>query len=56
MQMQNHAKKQSELEWMLNQKTFTKIISKFQFQTKVDLFASRLNAQLTVFVSYHRNP
>ena len=55
MQMQNHAKKQSELEWMLNQKNFTEIISKFQFQAKVDLFGSRLNAQLPVFVSYHRN-
>ena len=43
MQMQNHAKKQTELEWMFNQKIFTKIISNFQFQHEVDLFASRLN-------------
>ena len=46
-------KKQTELEWILNQIFFTKIISKFQFQAKVGLFASRLNAQLPVFVSYH---
>ena len=29
-------KKQTELEWMLNQTFFTKIISKFKFQPKVD--------------------
>ena len=33
---------------MLNQKHFTKIISKFKFQPGVDLFASRLSAQLLV--------
>ena len=49
-------KKQTELEWMLNQKSFTKIIFKFQFQPQVDLFASRLNAQLPVFISYHPDP
>ena len=38
---------------MLNQNIFEKIISKFQFQPEVDLLASRLNAQLPVFVSYH---
>ena len=41
-------KKQTELKWMLNQKHFTKIISKFKFQPGVDLFASRLIAQLLV--------
>ena len=41
---------------MLNQKCLTKIISKFQFQSKMDLFASRLNAQLPMFVSYHPDP
>ena len=46
-------KKKAELEWMLNQNTSTKIISKFQFQPWVDLFAPRLNAQLPVFLSYH---
>ena len=49
-------KKQTKLEWMLNQKIFTKIISKFQFQPEIDLFASRLNAQLPVFVLYHPDP
>ena len=49
-------RKQTELEWMLNQKKKLKIISKFQFQPGVDLFASRLNAQLTFFVSYHPDP
>ena len=41
---------------MLNQKIFTKIISTFQFQPEVDLSASRFNAQLPVFVSYHPDP
>ena len=41
---------------MLNQKIFTKIVSKFQFQPEVDLFASRLNAKLPVFVLYHPDP
>ena len=35
---------------------FTKIISKFKFQPEVDLIASRLNAQLPVFISYHPDP
>ena len=43
-------KKQTELEWMLNQKIFTKTIAKFQFQSEVDLFASRLNAKQTTSV------
>ena len=41
---------------MLNQKIFTKIISKFQFQPEVDLFASKLNSHLSVLVSYHPDP
>ena len=41
---------------MLNQKFFTRIISKSQFQLEVDLFASRLSAQLPVFVSYQPDP
>ena len=49
-------KKQTKLEWMLNHKIFTKIISKSQFQPEVALFASRLNAKLPVFVSYHPDP
>ena len=49
-------KKQTKMEWMVNPKKFTKIISKFQFQPKVDLIASRINAKLLVFVSYHSDP
>ena len=49
-------KKKPKLEWMFNQKIFTKIISKFQFQPEVDLFASKLNSHLSVFVSYHPDP
>ena len=41
---------------MLNQKFFTKIVSKFQFQSDVDLCESRLNSQLPAFVSYHPDP
>ena len=37
---------------MLNKK----IIFKFQFQPEVDLFESRLNAQLPLFVTYHPDP
>ena len=51
-------KRQTKLEWMLNQKTLTKIMSNFQFQPELDLLASRLNIQLLncpVFVSYHPN-
>ena len=49
-QIQNHAKRKLNQGWMLNQNIFTKTISKIQFQPGVDLFASRLNAQLRVFV------
>ena len=45
-----------DTEWMLNQQIFIKIISKFQFQPEVDLFISKLNAQLLVFVSYYPDP
>ena len=41
---------------MLNQNIFTNIISKFGFQPGVDLFTSRLNAQIPLFVSYHPSP
>ena len=49
-------KNQTELEWMLNQKLFAKFVFKFRFQSEVNLFASRFNAQLPVFVSYHPDP
>ena len=41
---------------MLNQKLFAKFVFKFRFQSEVNLFASRFNAQLPVFVSYHPDP
>ena len=56
MQMQNHAKNKLNWNGCLTKKCLTKIISKFQFQSKMDLFASRLNAQLPVFVSYQPDP
>ena len=49
-------KKQTEVEWMVNPKVLMKITSKFKIQPEVDLFASRFNAQLPVFVSYHPDP
>ena len=51
MQIENHTKKQTELEWMLNQKILIKIISKFQFQPELDLFAPRLS-RLTKCLSH----
>ena len=54
--IENHEKKKTELEWMLNQHIFTKVVSKFQFQPEVDLFTLRLDVQLPVFVSYHLDP
>ena len=48
MQMHNHAKSKPYWRGCLTKKIFTKIISKFQFQSEVDLFA--------VFVSYHSDP
>ena len=38
------------------QHIFTKVVSKFQFQPQVDLFALRLDVQLPVCVSYHLDP
>ena len=54
-QMQNNAK--NKLNWNgRSTNIFTKIIPTFQFLAEVDLFASRLNAHLPVFVSYHPDP
>ena len=41
---------------MLNKNAFEKIIQYLQFYPKIDLFASRLNKQLPVFVSYRPDP
>ena len=39
-------------EWILNKNAFEKIIQHFQFYPKIDLFTSRLNKKLAVFVLY----
>ena len=41
---------------MLNKNAFEKIIQYLQFYPKIDLFASRLNKQLPVFISYRPDP
>ena len=43
-------------EWILNKNVFEKIRQHFQFYPKIDHFASRLNKQLPVFVSYRPDP
>ena len=55
MQMHNHAKSKPYWRGCLTKKFLQKLF-KFQFQPEVYLFASRLNAQLPVFVSYHSDP
>ena len=46
---------QDETEWQLNKKEFNKICSYFG-PPEVDLFASRLNAQLSKFLSWYLDP
>ena len=41
---------------ILNKNVFEKITHHFYFYSKIDLFASRLNKQLPVFVSYTPDP
>ena len=41
---------------MLNKSVFERITQRFQYYPKIDLFASRLNKELPVFVSYRRDP
>ena len=53
MQMQNHAKNKPNWNGCLTKKNLQKL---FQFQPEADLFASRLNSQLSVFVLYHPDP
>lgn len=50
------SRKKTNLEWMLNQKNFWRNLSKFHFKTRVDLFASILNIQLSVYDSYNPDP
>ena len=41
---------------MLNKNVFERITQRFQYYPKIDLFASRLDKELPVFVSYRRDP
>ena len=45
-----------ELEWKLNPKVFTDILSCLKVNCEIDLFASRINCQLKTFVSYKPDP
>ena len=47
---------ETRTEWMLNKLDFQKIVQELKFNPKIDLFASRFNNQLTVFVSYRPDP
>ena len=44
-----------ELEWMFSKQVFQKILSRFN-NLEIDLFASRLNAQLQNYVSWKPDP
>ena len=45
-----------DLEWMLNSSIFAAIHSVYNFNDAIDLFASRLNHQLPMYVSYLPDP
>ena len=45
-----------DAEWQLNPSIFSKVISTLQFYPDIDLFASRLNTQLSKYISYHPDP
>ena len=47
---------ETKLEWKLNEAVFGDIVEKLHFQPVIDLFASRLNKQLSKFVSYRPDP
>ena len=47
---------ETRTEWMLNKLDFQRIVQELKFNPKIDLFASRLNNQLPVFVSYRPDP
>ena len=44
------------LEWSLDREVFCKLIRKAGFRPQVDLFATRLNAQVQKFVSWKPDP
>ena len=43
-------KQEQRTEWMLNKKDFDLLLHKLNFTPKIDLFASRLNCQISKFV------
>ena len=45
-----------DAEWKLNPRVFREVCVQLDFYPDVDLFASRLNRQLTQYVSYHPDP
>ena len=49
-------KQELRTEWMLNRDTFSCITQQLDFCPVIDLFASRLNAQLPRFVSFRPDP
>ena len=49
-------KTELRIEWQLNRTIFHNMVEYFQYYLEVDLFASRLNAQLLRFFSYKPNP
>ncbi|KAK3100452.1 hypothetical protein FSP39_020111 [Pinctada imbricata] len=45
-----------DMEWMLNDNTFEKIMTIYSLKNGIDLFASRLNYRLPLYVSYLPDP
>ena len=46
----------TETEWMLNKNSFSCALHQLKFSPEIDLFASRLNAQLTQYIAYRPDP
>ena len=53
---ESRRKNEKDKEWMLNREVFKQIIKQCDMYPKIDLFASRLNTELPVFVSYRPDP
>ena len=53
---ESRRKNEKDKEWMLNREVFKQIIKQCDMYPKIDLFASRLNTQLPVFVPYRPDP
>ena len=47
---------QMETEWMLDKSVFKNVVLKSGFEPNIDLFASRVNCQITKFVSWKPQP